>query len=407
MEQTQQPFIKGFKFRIYPNVQQKELFEKTFGCCRFIYNKLLAETKAEYQAYLELRDTSNVIELKKPSTSGFTLAAKAALIKQQLEYNWLNEVSSVALQQSAIHLGDAFTRFFRTKKGYPKFKKKHSSQSFSLMKSAFRFNEGQLYIAKSKQYIKIDYSRDLPSEPDSLTISKSSTGKYYISFSCKYIPKKTFGSGTIGIDLGLKSLVILSTGEKITNPKHIHKSHKKLRRLQQSLSRKQKGSKNKEKARLAVALQHERIANCRKNHLHQLTRRLINENQVIGLESLVVRNMVKNRKLSKHIYDASWNMITQQLMYKAKESQHVTIVFADQFFPSSHLCNVTGEQLDRKLKLSEREWSCPYCQQVHDRDINAAMNLRNEAIRAYKMFPSNKVTGCIIFSDKSWKHEVH
>lgn len=270
------------------------------------------------------------------------------------------------------------------------------------MKSAFRFNEGKLYIAKSKQHVKIDYSRELPSAPDSLTISKTQTNKYYISFICKYQPKKTSGSGIIGIDLGLKHLVTLSTGEKVSNPKYLNKYQKKLRRLQQSLSRKQKGSRNKEKARLAVALQHERIVNCRKNHLHQLTRRLVNENQVIGLESLVIRNMVKNRKLSKHIYDASWSMFIQQLMYKAKESQHVTIVFADQFFPSSHLCSVTSKHLDRKLKLSEREWQCPHCGENHDRDINASINLRNEAMRAYNMFPVNNVAGCIIFSDKNW-----
>lgn len=401
METTATPFIKGYKFRIYPTDRQKELFSHTFGSCRFIYNTLLAEAKAEHQAYVQLRDTPGITELPRPSVSGFSLTAKIATLKKQPETSWLNNVSSVALQQAAHHLGDAFTRFFRTKKGYPKFKKKHGHQSFSLMKSAFRFIDGNLYIAKSDEPLPVNYSRKLPSDPTSITISRSPSGKYFISFLCNYLPPKTSGTKVTGIDVGLTSLITLSDGSKVTNQHHYRKAQKKLRRLQQSLSRKQKGSSNRRKANILLAAHHEHISSSRMDQLHKLTRILINENQVIGLESLVVKNMVRNSKLSKSIHDASWSTLLNLLAYKARESQHCTIVLANQYYPSSHLCSTTGIHLGRKLDLKERSWNCPHCGQTHDRDVNAAINLAKEATRAVQSAPEF-YQGKLVVADANW-----
>ena len=292
---------------------------------------------------------------------------------------WLRDVSSVALQQTMLHLGNAFARFFKQKKGYPKFKKKHSKQSFSLMKTAFTLGPSGFFIAKCKTPVKVAFSRELPSEPSSLTITRTATGKYYVSFICEFQSVKTSGQGRVGIDLGIKDFVTLSTGQKITNPKHYLKAQQRLKRAQQALSRKKKGSSNRHKARFKVAKIHERVSNSRNDFQHKLSRQLVNDNQVIAVETLRVANMARNRKLAKHISDASWASFTNMLNYKAIESQHVTVFYVDTWFPSSHLCSVTHKQLNRKLMLSERAWDCPYCGQRHDRDVNAAINILQEA----------------------------
>jgi putative transposase len=257
MQQQYKSFIKGYKYRIYPTEEQKVLLAKTFGCCRYVYNKILEAVKAEYEAYKESLKTPGATTLKKPSVKAFELTKRLTLLKSKGDAPWLNEVSAVALQQSAIHLSKAFENFFRAKKGYPKFKKKYGYQSFTLTRSAFNFKEGKLYIAKSDEPLEVLYSRELPSEPSSLTISKTPSGEYYISFTCEYTPVKTSGTKITGIDLGLNSLITLSDGTKIANPYHYRNGQKRLRRLQQSFSRKQKGSKNREKARIALARQHE------------------------------------------------------------------------------------------------------------------------------------------------------
>ena len=300
-------------------------------------------------------------------------------MRKDPETPWLSDVSSVALQQTMLHLGGAFTRFFKEKRGYPKFKKKRGKQTFGLMKSAFTLDQSSFFIAKCKTPIKVVFSRQLPSEPSSLTITRTATGKYYVSFICEYQPTKTSGQGRIGIDLGIKDFATLSTGVKITNPKPYLNAQRKLKRAQQALSRKQKGSSNRHKARLTVAKLHERVANTRLDFQHKLSRQLVNDNQVIAAEKLMVANMVKNRKLAKYISDASWVSFTNMLNYKAVESQHSTIFYVSTWFPSSHLCSVTHERLNRKLSLSERAWDCPCCGQRHDRDVNAAINILQEA----------------------------
>lgn len=379
MSETPKLLKKGFKFPIYPTTEQQDLINQTFGCCRYVWNKALGAAVHEYKQYLEMSKVTHQSRLIKPNVSGYGFANRLPAMRANPETPWLSNISSVALQQTMLHLGGAFTRFFKEKRGYPKFKKKHGKQSFSLMKTAFTLNQSGFFIAKCKTPIKVVFSRQLPSEPSSLTISRTATGKYYVSFICEYQPAKTSGHGRVGIDLGIKDFATLSTGEKITNPKHYLKAQKRLKRAQQALSRKQKGSSNRHKARLSVAKIHERVRSTRMDFQHKLSRQLVNDNQVIAVEKLMVANMVKNKKLAKHISDASWSSFTSMLNYKAIESQHSTILYVSTWFPSSHLCSVTHERLNRKLSLSERAWDCPYCGQRHDRDVNAAINILQEA----------------------------
>lgn len=392
---------KGFKFPIYPTAEQQDFINQTFGCCRYVWNKALEAAVHEYKQYLEMSKVTHQSRLIKPDISGYGFVNRLPAMRNDPETSWLGGVSSVALQQTMLHLGGAFTRFFKEKRGYPKFKKKHGKQSFNLMKTAFTLDQFGFFIGKCKTPIKVAFSRALPSEPSSLTISRTTTGKYYVSFICEYSPVKTTGQGRIGIDLGIKNFATLSTGEKIANPKPFLKAQKRLKRAQQALSRKQKGSSNRNKARQCVAQLHERVANTRKDFQHKLSRQLVNDNQVIAIEKLMVANMVKNRKLSKHISDAAWTSFTNMLNYKTIESQHVSLVYVSTWFPSSHLCSVTHERLNRKLSLSERVWDCPYCGQKHDRDVNAAINILHEAELnlAIKFSSMKDVAGAVVLAD--------
>ena len=293
---------------------------------------------------------------------------------------WLSEVSYIALQQSLLNLGKAFGTFFKNRKGYPKFKSKHGSQSFTMVGDSFRFKDKDIFIAKSKEALKVKWSRDLPSSPSSAVITRTPSGKYYIIFICEHTPSVTTGIKTIGIDLGLKDFLVSSDSTKVPNPKHLKYREKQLRRLQQSLSRKKKGSKNRNKARLKVATCHERITNNRNDFLHKLSRTLVNENQVIGVEKLKVKNMVKNHKLAKSISDASWSRFCTMLNYKTIESQHCTLVYMDCWYPSTHICSDCDTKLNFKLKLSQRQWTCPSCGSIHDRDVNAAKNILKKAL---------------------------
>ena len=418
-------FVKGFKFPIYPTPEQIQLLEQTFGCCRKVYNVLLAQTSKEYDAYAEHKKLG--IPSVPPNVSGYSLTTRLPILKQDPDLHYLKEVSSVALQQSVLHLGIAYKRFFdRIKKnkaapkpkkkprkdgrpdGYPRFKSKHDNhQSFTLVATAFRLDENKnLIMAKCDTPIKVVYSRELPSTPTSCIITRSASGKYHVSFICQYTPKKTSGQGVVGIDLGLTTLATLSTGEKVGNPRHFKRIQQKLKRNQQSLSRKKKGSANREKAKLQVAKLHARAANARKDHLHKLSRRLVNENQVIGIEDLKVKNMVKNPKLAKHISDASWSSLVNMLRYKCKDSQHTSLVKVDTYYPSSHLCHNTGLKLDRKLKLNERRWECPHCGELHDRDLTAAINIHKEALRILHMYPESDRAGKMLISSIGTPHHT-
>ena len=399
-------FVKGFKFPIYPTPEQKKLLEQTFGCCRKVYNFALNETKEEYLTHLE-RKKNNLLS-SAPETSGYSLVKRLPRYKANPDLHYLKEVSSVALQQSLLHLGSAYANAFKRGRGLPRFKSKHKgTQSFNLMDTAFRLDENkQLIIAKCDTPIKVVYSQELPSAPTSCTITRVPSGGYYVSFTCRYTPKKTSGQGVVGIDLGLTTLATLSTGEKVGNPRHFKRIQQRLKRNQQSLSRKKKGSANREKAKLQVAKVHARAANARKDHLHKLSTRLVNENQVIGIEDLKVKNMVKNRKLAKHISDASWSSLVNMLLYKCKDSQHTSLVKVDTYYPSSHLCHNTGLKLDRKLQLNERCWECPHCGELHDRDLTAAINIHKEALRILHMYPESDRAGKMLISSIGTPHHT-
>lgn len=376
MTDAPKPFKKGYKFRVYPTPEQLEPLAQAFGSARFVYNTLLSRAIEAHKAYQA--DPTH----PKPALGGYDFANQLPALKA--EHPWLKEASNVALQQTCLHLGQAYANFFRNLRAkrtpsYPKFKSKRHRQSITLTTSGFTLRDKQLRIAKLSTPLVVIWSRELPSPPTSLTLTKTPSGEFYVSFICEYQPEKTHGTKTTGIDLGLTHLAILSDGTKIDNPRHYQRAQTRLKRAQQSLARKAKASKNRNKQRQRVAKLHAHIAAQRTDHHHKLTRTLINDNQVIGIEHLHVAGMVKNRKLAKHIQSAAWSTFTTQLAYKARESQHVSLVMVNRFFPSSHLCATTGHHLGRKLKLSERHWNCPHCGQTHDRDVNAAQVIAKEA----------------------------
>ena len=377
-------YVKGFKFRIYPKSEHLDLLARSFGHTRFVYNQLLAKSIEDYKQFKE----NNA--LPKPKVSGYDFVKQLPGLK--VEYPWLNEVSSIALQQKALNLGEAFSNFFKNLKkgklGYPRFKKKSSRQSFRLVKNSFQIKDNKLYIAKSKDPIKVKWSRDLPSIPSSCVISKDPDGKYYVSFICEYDPQLTNGSGQIGIDLGLTDFAVISDGERIENLKFLVNSLKRLKKLQQNLSRKIKGSSNRNKARIKVAKQHKKITNQRNDFLHKLSKRLVNENQVISVESLSVAGMLKNHHLARSISDVSWSRFLQFLIYKAKESHRCSILMMHPFYPSSKLCSKCSTKYT-DLKLSERKWTCVNCNTVHDRDLNASINIKNKGLEMFKQLSPN------------------
>ena len=307
-------------------------------------------------------------------TAEETIASQLTLLKKQTP--WLHEVSSVPLQQALSHLDRAFRNFFEGRAEYPKFHKKQGTQSASYMSSAFKWDGKQLTLAKMDAPLDIHWSRHLPKgiKPSSVTVSKDSAGRYFVSLLVEEdIKALPVINKQIGLDLGLKSMVITSDGQTCGNPKFFHKEEKKLARAQRRLAKKKKGSKNRNKVRLKVARIHARISDRRRDSQHKLSTQLIRENQVVCVESLQVKNMVKNHCLAKAISDVGWSEFIRQLEYKA-EWYGRTLVKIDKFYPSSKRCFDCGHVLS-SLTLDIRSWTCPQCGVVHDRDINAARNI--------------------------------
>jgi putative transposase len=354
---------KAFKYRFYPTSEQETLLRRTLGCTRLVYNRALAaRTEAWYerQARVGYTQTSSLL----------------TDWKKQAELDFLNEVSSVPLQQGLRHLQTAFTNFFAGRAQYPNFKKKRNGGSAEFTKAAFRWRDGKLFLAKCLEPLDIRWSRAIPqdAEPSSVTVKLSPSGRWTVSLlvEIEIEPLPKFPN-VVGIDLGITSLIALSTGEKVANPKGFKAKRAKLRKAQKALSRKQKGSNNRYKARLKVAKVHAEIRDARQDFLHKLTTRLVRENQTIAVEDLAVKNMVKNRKLALSIGDASWGELVRQLKYKC-EWYGRTLVKIDRWFPSSKRCGNCGH-IAEKLPLNIREWDCPKCSAHHDRDINAAHNI--------------------------------
>ncbi len=354
---------KAYKYRFYPSDEQKRILAQTFGCCRYVYNWALRQrTDAYYQRGERLYYEGT--------------AQRLVLLKKQEETIWLNEVSSVPLQQALRHLDRAFRNFFEGRAEYPTFKKKRHQQAATYASNAFTWDGHDLTLAKMDTPLTIHWSRPLPkgAKPSSVTVSKDTAGRYFVSLLVEEdIKPLPVVNKQVGLDLGLKSMVITSDGHTSGNPKFFHKDEKKLAKAQRRHAKKKKGSKNREKARLKVARIHARIGDRRRDYQHKLSTQIIRENQVVCVESLQVKNMVKNHCLAKAISDVGWSEFVRQLEYKA-EWYGRTLVKIDKWYPSSKRCFDCGHLLD-SLTLDVRCWTCPECGVVHDRDINAAQNI--------------------------------
>jgi putative transposase len=356
---------RAYRYRFYPTPDQDAILSRTFGCTRFVYNwGLQLRTDAWYDRQERMNYEA-------------TSAALTALKKEEAT-KWLNEVSSVPLQQALRHLDRAFRNFFEGRAKYPVFKKKRNRQAATYATSAFTWDGAirSLKLAKMDEPLNIVWSRQMPKDarPSTVTVTRDAAGRYFVSILIEEdIKPKPVTPKMVGIDLGLHDAVTLSTGEKIGNERFFHKDAKKLAHAQRDLARKQPGSKNRTKQKRKVAQIHATIADRRNDFLHKLTTRLINENQVICVESLAVKNLIRNHSLAKAIADVGWGELIRQLEYKAVWYGR-TVVAIDRFYPSSKRCHVCGHILD-SLSLDVREWECPTCHTVHDRDINAAINI--------------------------------
>ncbi|WP_326601080.1 transposase [Streptomyces sp. NBC_01799] len=355
---------RAFKYRFHPTNEQAAELSRTFGCVRKVYNLAL---EARTVAWFQRQERVNY-----NATS-----AMLTQWKKTEELAFLCDVSSVPLQQTLRHLQGAFSNFFEGRAKYPRFKsKKRNRRCAEYTRSAFTYRDGALTLAKMKSPLAIVWSRPLPesAKPSMVTVSQDSAGRWFVSMLCEDASVRPLPAldTAVGIDAGITTLATLSTGEKITNPRHERRDRTRLAKAQRVLAKKEKGSRNRDKARIKVAKVHARIADRRRDFLHQLTTRLVRENQTIVIEDLTVRNMVKNKSLARAISDAAWTDMRSMLEYKCTWYGR-NLVAIDRWFPSTKLCSACGTVQD-KLPLNIREWTCG-CGATHDRDVNAACNI--------------------------------
>ena len=363
--------LKAYKYRIYPNNEQKVQLAKTFGCCRFVYNQTLLYRKETYEK-----------EKKSVSKTDCNNYCNRELKKK---YEWLKEVDKFALTNAIYNMDSAYQKFFKEHTGYPKFKSKHDSHksyttNFTNGNIKVYFENGKIKLPKLKE-VKTKLHRKFDGQIKSATISQVPSGKYYVSILVETEHEELPQTGkNIGLDLGIKDLCITSGGKKYENPKTIKKYEKKLAKLQRQLAHKEKRSRNYYKQKRKIARCHEKITNTRKDYLHKVSHKIISGNQVIVSENLQIKNMVKNHQLAKTISDVSWYELTRQLGYKAEWNgrQYIKI---DTFYAGSQICSACGYQNTDIKDLSIREWICPKCRSKHDRDINAAKNILAEGLR--------------------------
>ena len=352
----------AYKYRIYPNTEQKEFFAKCFGCVRFFYNKSLSDMNEIYK-----------------STGKFKNITPASYKE---DYSFLKEVDSLALSNAQLNRNTAFKSFFSHKSGFPKYKSKRNDQSYTTN------NQGSVKLSNNDRYIsipkcsriRIKKHRDFIGTIKSITVSMTTDNKYYISLLVESEIKPLKESNrTIGLDLGIKDLIVDSNGKKYKNHKYLTKSQNKLAKEQRKLSKMVKGSHNRNKQRIKVARLHKKIQNQRNDYLHKLSKSIIDENQVIVLEDLKVKDMEQNNKLAKNINDASWSRLVTLLIYKANWYGRKVIKIPSNY-PSSQLCSICSYKNSITKSIKIRKWTCPECGTVHDRDINAAKNILSKGI---------------------------
>ena len=386
---------KTYKYKIKPNEDQIVLLNKHFGCSRFVYNYFLNERKEQYQK-------------DKKSDNYYTQAKTLTDLKKKEEYEWLKEVNSQTIQFALRSLDTAYVNFFRGTAQFPKFKSRKHKNTFTIPQFGL-VKDGKILIPKFKDGIKVNLDkREIKGKIGKMNITKTPTGKYYVSiFTEQTIEQLPKTNKQVGIDLGIKDFVITSDGIKFENNRYTKKYSRQLKRDQQHLSRKVKGSNGFEKQKLKVAKVHEKISSCRLDILHKVSYQLVKENDLIVVEDFNVKGMIKNPKLSKHISDVSWGNFVNLLNYKC-DWYGKELVKVNRFYPSSKTCNHCG-YINQNLKLSEREWICK-CGKKHDRDLNASKNILKEGLKIYgKELAITKVERKSDFSDKAYsvKPETH
>ncbi|MET8089749.1 RNA-guided endonuclease TnpB family protein [Micromonospora sp. NPDC005220] len=356
---------RAYKYRFYPTPEQADQLNRTFGCVRKVYNLAL---EARTRAWAVDRRRSTYVQSSAWLTEW----------KRTEELAYLTEVSSVPLQQALRHLQAGFAAFWDKRSRYPRFKSKRKSRaSAEYTRSAFRWRDGQLSLAKMHAPLIVVWSRPLPDgvEPSTVTVSRDPAGRWFVSLLVEdstVTPLPPLDAA-VGVDAGITSLLTLSSGEKITNPRHERADRRKLAKAQRNLYRKGKDTKNRAKARLSVARIHARIADRRRDHLHKLSTRLVRENQTVVIEDLSVRNMLRNHSLARAISDAAWSSLRSMIEYKAAWYGRRVIV-VDRWHPSTKTCSACG-RINTAMTLGVRVWTCPGCDAVHDRDVNAARNI--------------------------------
>jgi putative transposase len=388
--------FKSFKFRIYPNKDQEVLLAKHFGACRFVFNHYLDKRK---ETYLE----------DKKSLNYYDNANDLTQFKKDENFNWLKEINSQSLQSSLRNLDTAYGKFFRKQTKFPRFKSKYDKQSFKIPQSV-SIEDDKLIIPKFKGGIKINLHQEINGEILFATISKSTTGKYYVSITCEvnYKPFDKTGS-KVGIDTGIKDLAILSDVTTYENIKTLKKNLKKVKYNQRQLSKKVKGSSSRNKQKQKLAITHEKITNVRKDYLHKVSTEIVKNHDIISVEDLAVKNIMKNHKLAQAMSDVSLGTFYSMLEYKCdwNDKQFVKI---GRFFPSSKMCSNCG-WINQDLTLNIREWTCPSCGETHDRDFNASKNILKQGL---KILSGSGIESDIkqkqveaLSLDKSMKPETH